>query len=88
VAFRLNLVEKMNVTVYRLVIAYGFLLVSVLTFAIDVLITVLAFIEVFFRVNFGYQPWSVAAGIALSALGYGLIKASLCYLKRLKRQDL
>jgi hypothetical protein len=78
----------MNVRIYHVIIAYGFLCVSALTFAISLLISILALIDVLFRVGFGYPTWSVFIGFALAALGFALIKASLGYLKMVKRQDL
>lgn len=80
-------VGEMNVRVYHVIIAYGFLWVSVLTFVISLLVSVLALIDVLFRVGFGYPRWSIAVGVALAALGFLLIKASPGYLKMVKRQD-
>ena len=77
---------EMNMRIYHVIIAYGFLCVSALTFAISLLISVLALIDVLFRVGFGYPPWSIAVGFVLAALGFALIKASLGYLKIVKRQ--
>jgi hypothetical protein len=80
-------IGEINVRVYHVILAYGFLCVSVLTFAISLLISVLALIDDLFRVGFSYPPWSVAVGVALAALGFAAIKASLGYLKMVKRRD-
>jgi multidrug transporter EmrE-like cation transporter len=80
-------IGEMNVRVYHVIVAYGFLCVSVLTFAISLLISALALIDGIFRVGFGYPLWSAAVGVALAVLGFALIKASLGYLKMVKRKE-
>jgi hypothetical protein len=77
--------KEMTVKKFHIIIAYRFLCVSVLTLAISFLISVLSLIDVLFRIGFGYPLWSVAIGGAFVVLGFALTKASLGYLKMVKR---
>jgi phosphoglycerol transferase MdoB-like AlkP superfamily enzyme len=70
------------VRLYYITIGYVFLFISVMTFVISLLISVIAVIDVVFKAGFGYPSWAVFVLAPLVVLGYFLIKLTLWNLKK------
>jgi hypothetical protein len=69
---------------YLIITAYAGLVASILILFVSSIILIIIFIDVIFRVGFGYPSWSIVPGILLVIVGAIMTKGALRFLKKVR----